>query len=624
MAWSGHESGLAVGSNPRRSVFVLLQLMAVMALAVAGCGEGSSSHAKSHGNRGTESAERIQSTALHAQHAKADQPVGCEQCHEKLSGQFLPAKSWQCQACHEDAPLVLHAAATEDTGARDCMACHDFTAADATPKTCASCHATPQGSLPAIGPHDPATPDEACATCHRAHASPSLVSTECESCHDEETVTGHAKPDIQITGCASCHGYHEDAEVSSGRCTNCHRQSRAEVSMKATFANGHDKCVTCHRQHRFLKAEVQDCRAECHDGVVVLAQAKVEEHRRCTACHDKHDVRGSLNYACKECHGKVSPKHPVDKKTGSRCTGCHEPHGGPGKPVAAACSSCHDEARSETGLHQGAGHRGPACRNCHAPHKFDLKKAGVGLCETCHGAKPFRGAATIQPHAKHSDCFQCHGETVAHAPAGKRVACATCHEDQASVARKDHKQCVGCHDPHTTKQQAPCGSCHEAQAKAAHASHRDCAGCHEPHSTVQKQACGGCHQRQALTAPDQHRECMQCHDQHSTAVKKPCASCHEDRATGIHAKVKGGCANCHRPHGPKGRAKPPACKSCHDRALPALHRSEGHVECGKCHQSHGDQKYRRRGTCLACHEEQKQHEPEAAMCVGCHMFGGGP
>lgn len=557
-----------------------------VALVLVGCGDEARSDPRPD-DRGPRSAERIRDTALHARHAGAAEPVACEACHEVLAGQYQRSKSWQCANCHESTRLALHAAAPADSGARECWACHDFSATDEQPAPCATCHAQAQGTLPAIAPHDPKAPNEDCGACHRAHREPSLASTRCESCHDDEVVTGHDEPDIQITGCASCHGYHEDPAVAAGRCTNCHRQSRARVSQNATFEGGHEQCVTCHPPHRFLASEVTGCRDECHDGVVALSENKVRKHRGCLGCHDEHDVRKSLPKSCDRCHA-IRPEHPVDRSSRSRCIGCHEPHAQSSTRTAVACSKCHRDARSDRGFHQGAGRHGPVCKDCHAPHAFDLKQAGVALCRSCHGAQPFQDAPSIQTHAKHSDCVKCHGDTVAHTPTAERAACATCHAAEASAARNEHENCVGCHDPHTASQNQPCAGCHAAQASSA---------------------------------PADHQECMKCHDQHSTLVKTQCSECHEDRTTGIHAPVDGGCASCHRPHGPNGNASPPACTSCHTQKLPGLHRNTGHAECTKCHQSHGEQAYRRPATCLACHDDKQNHEPTATMCIGCHGFG---
>ncbi len=559
-----------------------------LAVLAAACGGRGPQAAPAPGrDRGVGSRERILKTALHAIHARGEHPLACQDCHELLAGEYQPAKSFRCVECHTAQPLSLHASASAESGARECWSCHDFSAADKAPIPCLTCHGRALGGLAAIAPHDPKRLDEDCGACHRAHAKPSLQSTRCESCHDREKVSGHDKPDIPITGCASCHGYHEKAAVASERCTGCHRQSRARVPRSSTF-KGHDKCTGCHRPHRFFKSEVVAC-TQCHDHVHVLAQEKVAEHRDCLSCHDQHAVRQSAPQACERCHRRdVAPEHPRDRQTGTRCLGCHQPHAGAGAPLAKPCSQCHRFAASDTGLHQGPAHRGPACRDCHKPHAFDLADSGVPLCLGCHGAHRFKNAPQVRPRPEHADCFRCHGQAVAHQPDRPPVACGSCHQDKASLVRAGHAQCVGCHEPHSGALRTQCSSCHAEQAR---------------------------------TAPEPHQRCLGCHEPHGGRVKKQCAECHQDRATGIHKNVPGGCMSCHRPHGPKGPAVPPQCTTCHDPArLPGLHQVPQHHQCTSCHRSHGEQPYRRPAACLTCHRAQKDHEPTAAMCIGCHVF----
>jgi hypothetical protein len=607
--------------DPRGGIARVMCSASALSLVLAACvGDADSQQGSAGGDRGAGAAARVASSALHARHASAKPSIACEQCHEVVSGEYLRAKSWPCQQCHPAAPLGIHAAAPVDSPARECWSCHDFAASSARARACGSCHRDAQGHVPAISAHDPKTPSEDCDRCHRPHSEPALVATACDSCH-REPVSGHDKPGIPITGCGSCHGYHEPAALASDRCTNCHRQSRAEVPVTATFAAGHVKCVTCHRQHRFVKTEVVGCRDGCHGNQVALAEDKVAEHR-CVGCHDKHDVRGAaLRSSCETtCHaGKVNPRHPKDAVSKTRCLGCHPAHRSAGAPVAVACSTCHKLAASDRAFHQGARTDGPACRDCHAPHDFEVDAKGSALCSSCHGPRPFKGTKTIRTHAKHDNCISCHGESARHNPAGPRVACTSCHVDKATGVMQGHATCVSCHDPHTTQQKVGCATCHAAQAAIARKDHKTCTSCHDPHAGKQKRTCASCHANEAATAPPPHQQCTSCHDQHSTLVKKRCGECHVDRTTGLHAAVS--CDRCHRAHGPGKTASPPPCTSCH-KDLPLMHQVPKHDDCKTCHRSHGGQPYRQRVACLSCHQDRTNHEPSAPTCIGCHSFGG--
>ncbi|HUH04446.1 MAG TPA: hypothetical protein VML75_20765, partial [Kofleriaceae bacterium] len=101
-----------------------------------------------------------------------------------------------------------------------------------------------------------------------------------------------------------------------------------------------------------------------------------------------------------------------------------------------------------------------------------------------------------------------------------------------------------------------------------------------------------------------------------------CTSCHKDKPSMPHGQVPGGCASCHRAHGPGGKAQPPACLTCHRRPdLPGMHAVKEHDACASCHDTHRVKTLTRQ-TCLSCHTDMTQHELGATTCVGCHPFGG--
>jgi len=606
-------------------VGILAGILFFAVFSMSGCNDDATQPGPS-GDHATAPQVQGPASAQHVLHANASPPVPCEGCHVVMEGEYQPPKSWKCVECHKDQTLQLHAATSIENPVRECASCHDFSSASKEATSCASCHSKelPGSGLAVIEPHDPKHPDEDCASCHRAHKTPSLESTVCKTCHNSEKVSGHDKPGIQITGCASCHGYHEKATTASTRCTNCHRQSRAAVPTTATFEGGHEKCASCHKAHRFFKAEVAKCSDGCHLGVVAISQDKVANHQGCIGCHNNHDVKNSPQTACYECHKDIVPKHPKDKKSGTLCIGCHKPHAGSRAPLAVACSSCHTQANSDQGFHQGAGQNGPVCRSCHKPHAFNLSGRGPALCLSCHGPRPFKNARTVRPATKHQNCVQCHQQTVNHQPSGEKVECATCHEDKPILANRGHQKCVGCHEPHSGEQRKACGSCHEDKAGLVNKGHQKCVNCHEPHSGKFKTACGSCHKFELSTAPKDHKQCRNCHEEpHAAKVKKTCASCHTDRTTGVHEKVPGGCRSCHRPHGPLAPTSRPACTSCHVQSrLPALHQNPNHSECTQCHRSHGPQPGRQPAICLACHTDRVNHQPAAKVCFGCHIFRG--
>jgi len=314
----------------------------------------------------------------------------------------------------------------------------------------------------------------------------------------------------------------------------------------------------------------------------------VSAHAKCSNCHDAHEPTKSPALACVRCHGEVQPKHPAftTKAAGpSACVGCHAAHPAdvkPGRaatsaaaaPTSVACSSCHAKAHGDKGFHVG----GVTCTQCHAAHDFGstmLRAHGAAL----PGAKPTAVNAAPSKTATKPEAL---------------ALCARCHAEQKT-------------------------------AVAARPGHADCESCHgAAHNPVKKPACGACHAQELATAPKGHAACASCHDSHSGArgTRATCTNCHAEKAKAPHGGLSNGCASCHAAHGPKGVMTPPACVTCHTPAkLEGLHGSSAHAaNCASCHSSHAAPRSDRATCTSACHVDRRNHQPEAKLCKGCHMF----
>jgi hypothetical protein len=528
----------------------------------------------------------------HAKHV-VEEHMQCAQCHA-LTGDSMGAVSpMRCAECHAKQGKFLHAHAEAQAKfgsevSTDCTTCHAFTAGDAehtgavalanvlAPTACARCHASQGSDAPQVATH--AT--TACITCHRPHENGAPQVTSCLTCH-EGIATNHAstgKTPSEV--CTTCH-VHQHAPASDAilTCATCHATEKPIIPATATFAGGHTECVGCHRPHDFMSASAVPCRS-CHESIHVLAAPLVPAHARCESCHSPHDVRAAGDAVCITCHENVHPDHP---KTTNSCIGCHDPHP---KAITAAiarpCSGCHQIATSDHAFHGGV-----ACPACHVPHEFALdlsKRTDLTLCKGCH-TKQVTLASTNAGHEKCQDCHQ----GLPHQPTNVEVPCATCHAAVVAVATKGHSECIQCHEPHGGAFVAQCKDCHSAEQR---------------------------------TAPLGHQACTNCHDQHSGAQKVSCAACHATEAASAHGKIAGGCADCHRPHGPDGIATPPPCATCHDPAkLPGLHSIPKHEECRDCHSGHDAGAEPKRAPCLTCHADKKSHFPDAPSCTSCHLFG---
>lgn len=421
-----------------------------------------------------------------------------------------------------------------------------------------------------------AMPGQVCTACHEPHSAKKAARATCEGCHvgaraaresphaSVVEALANAAPHIgprgprvaAHEGCITCHEPHRARRTDVRSCEGCHADHRGVSAVR-----GHAKCTSCHLPHAPAEARLS-CSVTCHSNVAVLAAPRVAAHADCSSCHDPHRPDVSAGRSCVRCHESVAPSHPLvtSAKGEQACTGCHAPHATERTAHAGAIPT----AASCTSCHMSAKddhalHAGrAACTACHAPHAFKLTGVGASLCSRCHDDK----VTATRGRPGHASCNACHGE--AHAP-------------------------------------------------------------------VAKPSCGGCHADEARTAPRGHSVCTSCHDAHSGSLGAgaSCTSCHENKAHALHANVGGGCGTCHRPHAvPRSTSatfhaagSPPSCSTCHAKpSLKGLHEIGAHASCSTCHVAHGPPRSDR-ATCTAtCHADRRDHQPEAQVCKGCHLF----
>jgi len=453
----------------------------------------------------------------------------------------------------------------------ECSSCHDLAHEgfkDPGPAGCANCHAkeVQRG-------HGGKLDDKAsCLTCH-SFARATKMGT-CIDCHAQPQagnppITHHA-----TVLCATCHKSHE-ATVAAN-CTNCHAERAPEHDAHA----GSQACADCHQAHAPAAAALASC-AGCHEQA---RRTPAPGHATCEGCHKPHDFVATGRSTCVGCHAEkptlasTEPKH-------AECTNCHAPHEQDMRASAmASCKGCHADITVE---HDGQN----ACVTCHEAHPPSNTTTIVSACTKCHGNV---AVSDTTAHAgAGTPCASCH-RPHDFTPPAKATICVTCHASEIKLADTNtgHKNCTICHgdDVHREKPAPACGTCHAAEQSTAPAGHQACVGCHEPHSGERR----------------------------STAT---CASCHAHEEGGKHAHVEGGCATCHRAHGPGGVATPPVCVTCHEAAkLPALHTVPAHSNCTTCHTSHGPTHVDRTTCTTTCHVDRRKHQPEAQVCNGCHRF----
>lgn len=438
----------------------------------------------------------------------------------------------------------------------------------------------------------------------------------CNKCHAKETAHPH-----QTVSCTSCHEFKPNVEAPT--CMTCHEKPQGK--RPAVAAHMHEKadCKSCHTMHAEPFTKEATC-STCHEEKAPSHAAAPA--KGCDSCHAAHQPAAiaAETATCQSCHASPAGPKPAGHAS---CLGCHQPHVFTPNG-AATCKSCHGELPT-LAMTKVAAHAD--CTSCHTPHD-PRPELAAKACRGCH-------TQLSLSHAKgNDDCIGCHTphpETVAQTKVDA-VSCTSCHQNVAFSDDGAHKggvACESCHEPHHfTPPEKPlpvlCNKCHQREVTLASANkgHADCTSCHGgvTHTPRPGAACSTCHAKEASSAPEGHQTCTNCHDQHRGKTEKQanCPSCHTDRVDGPHEDVKGGCETCHRPHGPGGVQKPPACTTCHQKAtLPGLHQMPAHDTCTTCHSSHfGPHPTRETCTSSGCHVDRKTHQPQAQLCNGCHVF----
>jgi hypothetical protein len=451
------------------------------------------------------------------------------------------------------------------------------------------------------------------------------------SCHAAPTKEG------SVIGKGGDWHLSKHAEVE---CQECHEIS-PRTGLKLWWAGTATKNVIPHG-----KATAKACES-CH------AKSPAEWTRIATTQgHREH--RTAKDVTCLSCHTKTSHG---DEPLEATCVTCHKAerlH----KPTTAAdaetCLSCHSYVATAKAT------RPPTtaqCERCHADDKVLAASAGpVGLAKAWKPVdkQVLHGGVACQL------CHNAHGKK-AKAPSGQPI-CAKCHQfenfqagtDDKTSSPEGHRNCEGCHQPHSPKKSATqsCVKCHEKNAKGLVAvvkggkpvpvaaggttsalKHDGCPSCHVPHTwRAQRSGCMQCHEDKAtliLTrSPEAHNACTNCHEVHGPPpTGAVCVKCHA-KTKGNHvalapAKHKN-CTSCHNPHAPLPKDTRDSCAKCHGPQLTQMTRDgpEGHRTCFDCHKPH-ENPLPPADICAKCHAEKAKlvataPPPKHRVCLSCH------
>jgi len=577
----------------------------------------------------------------------------CADCHGQDSKNFT-AKTEPCSKCHQPEEDQHHLGSKEKPTA--CVTCHVFQKSDGGGVTpvCVDCH-KPGGNADKASKGHHNTNDATCTSCHAVHGKPKIAIADCTNCHTGigvrhgnrfvtatnsdagvdaiASVSWEAGTALREAGiaagpfslnpanavvpsgveveqlaeskagvCSGCHVPHSAGKDANDTCQNCHVSTSAQKAPELAWlakqapkvkpsgpgVAGHKACTVCHTPHQAAKDLVKPC-VGCHEPKKAVTQIK--GHAECKGCHTPHAPLEALN-ACATCHKNHPALGTPKVAQHEKCSSCHDVHTPTASP-AAACEKCHAAVHPN---HPAALAKSgkSACVGCHTPHP-SASNVIVRPCSSCHqniATSDSKAHATVV-------CGTCHKKHEGFKLAGLGAPfCKTCHGPVGAKVSKGHSECKSCHGgPHNPVRQVVCSKCHEAEATTAYKGHASCPTCHEPHSG--KLSVGGGKTGAAF-----------------------CVTCHTNKPSTPHGSLPTGCQTCHRQHGPKGVASPPACLSCHSmEKLTGLHKGKTHSQnCTSCHGGHSAPRSDRTTCTATCHTKQKTHQPDAVNCKGCHNF----
>ncbi len=571
----------------------------------------------------------------------------CSGCHvvpgyEPL---FATTDRNDCIACHQADFDSEHGAGFRT----DCTTCHtndtwlgaefdhvtasngfDLVGAHAV-APCSSCHV-----VPGYEPLFATTDRNDCIACHQADFDTNHgtgFSTECTSCHMNDTWLGADFNHLAASGGFDLVGAHDAAP-----CTSCH----VIPGYTSTFTpSSQNDCIACHQPDFDANHGAgfrTDC-PSCHGNATWTGAAY--DHLSASGYFDL--VGAHVTVACTSCH--VVPGYaPIHTPTSQNdCVACHRRdydfiHGG---AFPTDCTTCHN---NDTWLGATIDH--PAISG-----GFDLVGAHAGAaCISCH---EFPGYTLIYTPVNQNDCVACHQfDFDAQHGAGFRSDCVTCHTTDTWLgATFDHltasggfdlvgghatAPCIGCHvipgyaPIYTPAGQNDCIACHQTDYDSQHGGTfpTDCTSCHSANSWLDitfdhvaassgfdligahaTAPCAGCHVIPGyapLYTPTGQNDCVACHqtefdNNHGAGFRTDCVTCHSsdtwlgatfDHLTasngfdlvGVHATAP--CTSCHVVPGYASIYTPAGqndCFACHQADHDGHHGGTFPTDCSSCH-----------------------------------------
>ncbi len=550
-------------------------------------------------------------------HAATD--TNCLSCHNgatatgNTSPPHVPIVGVQCSNCHVNTAtsFIVYTMNHSAVTAARCDSCHNGSF-------------TGQGAKGAFGTAayagHVATGGRDCVSCHASAVTGGYVSfagalythaptdTNCLSCHNGTTATGHTTPPhIPVTGvqCSGCHvnsapsfaTYTMDhSTVASSRCDSCHNGSFGNQGVKGAFG------ASSYAGH--LPTAGRDC-TTCHTSAVsggyVSWSGAFYSHAatdtNCSSCHNGTTATGNTTpphipvvaVQCSNCHVNTAPSFisytmSHASVSASRCDACHG-GGFTGQGVKGAYSTANYPGHVPTA--------GRDCAACHANAVSGGFVAWAGgtyahtaadtNCSSCHNGSTATGETT-PPHIPTTgvQCSNCHVNTsttfvtytMNHASVSTS-RCDTCHS--GAYLGQGTKGALGTasYSGHVATSGRDCAICH---ANAVNGGFVSWAGATYTHTAADTN-CSTCHNGSTATG--------QTNPPHIPIVGVECSNCHVNTATSFvtytmtHSAVSASrCDACHN-----GAYQGQGTKGALSTSAFAGHVATGGRDCATCHAS---------------------------------------
>jgi len=447
--------------------------------------------------------------------------------------------------------------------------------------------------------------------------------------------------------CLTCHPTRDDRLITKfQRLTDTDRTETMDVY--------HDRCLACHEQNAATGQTTGPVTCgECHrrePGVLPKKSRPVFDrslhHRhleatekKCENCHHEYDealkklvYRQGQEIPCRNCHPSETPDNTMSYRQAA-----HQ-----------ACIGCHRQAQAENRLDSQRVVWNSTCAGCHAEERIQLigkldvvprlerGQPDMAFVKSFADMSKLVMDGVLFNHRLHEEkmnnCGTCHHKTM--------EACDSCHTLSGSDAGKgisltaamhevnSQRSCTGCHAE--AQRQRACIGCHPTRLQPSAASiDGSCTTCHTvPMADLRKAGEAGRPIRaqdfpkRSQLAPIDPESVPEevlidglaksyptvrfLHRDHLDSLLKEISG--NALATAFHQGEGLVCRSCHH-HAPGVTDPPPACLSCHDKAVEAVNelkpaaQAAYHQQCFGCHVAMEVWEKQAATECTECHEE---------------------